>query len=90
MRWSCRERSELQGLVRQFGEFEAPIAPLELLTERRHLDRAEDVNAALPPHAIESAEPCRVELSSGCRQQGEYREMIQAGTMRLLKSRRRS
>ena len=62
------QRSELQVLVRQFGEFDAPIAPLELLTERRYLDRAEDVNAALLPRAIQRSEPCRAELSAGCRQ----------------------
>ena len=62
------ERGELQVLVRKFGEFDAPVASLELVTERRHLHRAEGVNAAVLPHAIQGSEPCRAELSSGRRE----------------------
>ena len=59
------ERGQLQVLVRKFGEFDAAVSPLELVTERRHLHRAEGVNAALLPHAIQGLEPCRAELSRG-------------------------
>src|SRR3954470_4862838 len=62
------ERGELQVLVRKFGEFDAPVAPVELVTERRHLHRSEGVNAALLPDAILGSEPCRAELSSGRRE----------------------
>jgi hypothetical protein len=61
------ERRELQVLVGKFGEFDAPLAPVELVTERRHLHRFDGVNAPLLPHAIQGSEPRRAKLSSGRR-----------------------
>jgi len=59
---------ELQILVPKFGEFDAALAALELVSEARALHRPEGVHAAVLPQPIQRLEPCRAERSSGRRE----------------------
>ena len=62
------EWRELQILVPEFGEFDAALAALELVSEDRALHRPEGVHAAALPQAIQRLEPRRAELPSGRRE----------------------
>ena len=52
----------------EFGEFDAALPALELVSKSRALHRPKRMNAAVLPHAIQRVEARRGELPSGRRE----------------------